>query len=231
MPNYFALIPAAGHGARMGSEAPKQYLPLLGRPMIHHAIAKLCNVPEIQRVYVVLAPDDTYWTQYDWEAFSAKLRPLFCGGDTRAASVLNGLLQIKSEIAADDWVMVHDAARPCLMTHHVTQLITEVGEDKVGGLLAVPVADTLKRADEQGRVQQTEPREGLWQAQTPQMFRHGILVNALQAIGVELPTDESRAVENLGLKPRLVACDSRNLKVTYPQDLKLAELILENLAD
>ena len=231
MPNYFALIPAAGHGTRMGAETPKQYLPLLGRPMIHHAIARLCSVPEIRWVYVVLAPNDEMWAQYDWHASSAKLRPLFCGGDTRAASVLNGLLEIRSEVAAEDWVMVHDAARPCLMTHHIAALMSEVGEDEVGGLLAVPVADTLKRSDERGRVRQTESREGLWQTQTPQMFRYGVLVNALQTIGTEAPTDESRALENLGLQPKLVACDSRNLKVTYPQDLKLAELILENLAD
>lgn len=227
MPDYIALIPAAGFGSRMGNEVPKQYLPLLEKPMIYHAINRLCHTEAIKRVYVVLSPQDDLWREYDWSIFSQKLTPLYCGGETRAASVLNGLLHIQNEIQSDDWVLVHDAARPCLTADHLSHLIAEVGNDEAGGLLAVPVADTLKRADEQGRVQQTEPREGLWQAQTPQMFRHGLLVKALQALGTEMPTDESRAVEHLGFRPKLVACDSRNLKVTYPQDLQLAALILK----
>jgi len=227
MPDYIALIPAAGFGSRMGNEVPKQYLPVLGNPMIFHAVNRLCNADAIKRVYVVLSPQDDWWREYDWSAFVEKLTPLYCGGDTRAESVLNGLLQIQHDIRSHDWVLVHDAARPCLTADHLAHLIAEVGNDEVGGLLAVPVADTLKRADEQGRVQRTEPREGLWQAQTPQMFRHGVLVKALQALGTEMPTDESRAVEHFGLRPKLVACDSRNLKVTYPQDLQLAELILK----
>lgn len=227
MSDYIALIPAAGFGSRMGNEVPKQYLPLLGYPMIFHAIKRLCNAEAIKRVYVVLSPQDHMWREYDWGAFTQKLVPVFCGGDTRAASVLNGLLHIQNEMQSDDWVLVHDAARPCLTAGHLSALMTEVGNDEAGGLLAVPVADTLKRSDEQGRVVQTEPREGLWQAQTPQMFRYALLVKALQALGTEMPTDESRAVEHLGFRPKLVACDNRNLKVTYPQDLQLAELILK----
>lgn len=231
MSNNIALIPAAGFGSRMGNEVPKQYLPLLGNPMIFHAINRLCSAQAIKQVYVVLSPEDTIWNKYDWNAFMPKLKPLFCGGDTRAESVLNGLKKIREEIQTDDWVLVHDAARPCLTASHLANLIQTIGNDDVGGLLAVPVADTLKRADEQGRVKQTEPREGLWQAQTPQMFRYGVLVKALEALGTDTPTDESRAVEHLGFHPKLVACDSQNIKVTYPQDLQLAALILENLAD
>jgi 2-C-methyl-D-erythritol 4-phosphate cytidylyltransferase len=231
MAKYVALIPAAGSGSRMKAELPKQYLDILGKPMIYHGIKCLCDAPEIHKVYVVLAPEDTHWLHYDWAAFALKLRPLFCGGDTRAQSVLNGLLALQNELDAKDWVLVHDAARPCLTEQHLHSLITEVAEDKVGGILAVPVADTLKREDNVHRVAQTERREGLWQAQTPQMFRFGLLLEALQTMGGEMPTDESKAVEMLGLHPRLVLSDSRNLKVTYPQDLQLAQLILTHLAE
>ncbi len=230
MSNYIALIPAAGFGSRMGHEVPKQYLPLLGKPMIYHAIKRLSSTQEIKQVYVVLSPEDTMWKEYDWSAFTPKLKPLYCGGATRAESVLNGLKKIQETIQANDWVLVHDAARPCLTSEHLDNLMQAIGDDETGGLLAVPVADTLKRADGQGRVKQTEPREGLWQAQTPQMFRYGLLVKALEALGTDTPTDEARAVEHLGFHPKLVACDSRNLKVTYPQDLQLAALILENPA-
>ncbi len=227
MPDYLALIPAAGHGARMGMDTPKQYLTLLGKPMIYHALRRLCE-SDVKRVYVVLAPDDVYWLRHDWDAFSPKLRALFCGGETRAQSVLNGLRAIQHEVYPQDWILVHDAARPCLSRYHLTKLLQEVDDDEVGGLLAVPMADTLKRADPDRRVVQTERREGLWQAQTPQMFRYGLLTRALQVLEGEAPTDESRAVENLGLRPKLVASDQRNLKVTYPQDLELAELILQS---
>lgn len=227
---YFALIPAAGSGSRMGSELPKQYLALHGVPMLQHAIKALCAHPKIEQVFIVLAADDSYFKRYDWSVFDAKLRRLDCGGATRAASVLNGLHAISSQLQAQDWVLVHDAARPCLTQAHLDTLIAELAADEVGGLLAVPVADTLKRADQMARVIATEPRENLWQAQTPQMFRHGLLVRALEALGTDTPTDEARAVEHLGFQPKLVACDASNLKVTYAQDLKLAELILSDLA-
>lgn len=222
----FALIPAAGSGSRMGVELPKQYLELAGAPMLQHALRALCAHPKIEQVFVVLAADDVYFARYDWTAFDAKLRRLYCGGATRAASVLNGLRAIAPIVQAQDWILVHDAARPCLAQMHLDALISELARDEVGGLLAVPVADTLKRADSTARVIATEPRENLWQAQTPQMFRHGLLLRALEALGTDTPTDEARAIEHLGLQPKLVACDATNLKVTYPQDLKLAELIL-----
>jgi len=219
---FYALVPAAGFGARMGHELPKQYMSLAGKPMIYHALVTLCANAEITTVFVVLAPDDEQWRSFDWSQFGDKLQPLFCGGKTRAESVLNGLLA--SELELEDWVLVHDAARPCLSAQQLTRLLDELRNDAVGGLLAVPVADTLKRADAMQRVAHTESRDGLWQAQTPQMFRTGLLVQALET--VPNVTDEASAIEALGLKPRLVSSDSTNFKVTYPQDLQLAELLL-----
>jgi 2-C-methyl-D-erythritol 4-phosphate cytidylyltransferase len=240
MPEFHALVPAAGFGARMGHELPKQYLPLAGKPMIAHALETLCACPDIATVFVVLAPDDTLFHEYDWSHCGEKLQPLYCGGATRAESVSNGLLA--SELEPDDWVLVHDAARPCLTQAHLAKLIAELRDDAVGGILAVPVADTLKRADARQRIVSTEPREGLWQAQTPQMFRAGLLEQALmqclapreeQCAGGCIRrasggvTDEASAVEALGLQPRLVESESTNFKVTYPQDLLLAELLLK----
>jgi 2-C-methyl-D-erythritol 4-phosphate cytidylyltransferase / 2-C-methyl-D-erythritol 2,4-cyclodiphosphate synthase len=222
---YVALVPAAGGGSRMGGPLPKQYLPLLGRPVIHHALAALCSVPAIERVYVVLAPDDAHWHDQDFSGLTAKLRVMRCGGETRADSVANGLAAMAGEVADDDWVLVHDAARACLTGAHVEALIREVGDDTVGGILAVPVADTLKR-DNGGVIDATVPREKLWQAQTPQMFRRGLLMRALAT--APTVTDEAGAVEALGLKPKLVAADATNLKITYPLDLHLAEIILRD---
>ena len=220
---FYALVPAAGSGSRMGHELPKQYIALAGQPMIYHALAILCANPEITTVFVVLAPDDAHWRSFDWTEFGDKLQPLFCGGKTRAESVLNGLLA--SELELEDWVLVHDAARPCLSAQQLAHLLDELRDDAVGGLLAVPVADTLKRADALQRVAHTESRVGLWQAQTPQMFRTGLLVQALET--APNVTDEASAVEALGLSPKLVSSDATNFKVTYPQDMLLAELLLK----
>jgi 2-C-methyl-D-erythritol 4-phosphate cytidylyltransferase len=223
MSEFYALVPAAGSGSRMGNELPKQYLPLAGKPMIHHALATLCECTEITTVFVVLSPEDTRFHDYDWSAFGEKLQPLYCGGATRAESVLNGLMA--SEIEPDEWVLVHDAARPCLTQAHLSRLIEEVRDDEVGGILAMPVADTLKRADGARRIARTEERNGLWQAQTPQMFRAGLLLEALET--APAVTDEASAIEALGLHPKLVECESTNFKVTYPQDIRLAELLLK----
>ncbi|HNV89417.1 MULTISPECIES: 2-C-methyl-D-erythritol 4-phosphate cytidylyltransferase [Thauera] len=225
-PRHFAIVPAAGSGSRMAAARPKQYLSLLGRPLIHHALSVLCAAPAIDAVFVVLSVDDTEWATHDWSALGPKLRPLFCGGATRADSVLGGLRAIAGEAAAGDWVLVHDAARPCLAPWHVDKLVRELAHDEVGGLLAVPVADTLKRADEHRHVCETVPRDSLWQAQTPQMFRYAMLRRALE--GAREVTDEASAIEAAGLRPRLVQGDATNLKVTYPLDLHLAEWILEN---
>jgi 2-C-methyl-D-erythritol 4-phosphate cytidylyltransferase len=223
-PRHFALVPAAGSGSRMGGELPKQYLPLLGKPLIHHTLAALCALPAIERVFVVLSPDDPEWARHDWDALGSRLKPLFCGGPTRADSVLGGLCAIEGEAAATDWILVHDAARPCVAGWQIEKLIHDLKHDEVGGLLAVPVADTLKRADEVQRVGSTVTREGLWCAQTPQMFRYAMLRRALE--NARDVTDESAAIELAGLRPRLIEGDASNLKVTRPFDLPLAEWIL-----
>jgi len=227
--NHFALIPAAGTGERLGGQLPKQYLPLNGKPMLFYSVRRLCTNSRINRVYIVLAQSDEWFSQYDWKDFAGKLAPLHCGGETRAASVLNGLDAANSDIGAEDWVLVHDAARPCLSAQLLDKLLDELGDDKVGGLLALPVADTLKRADGAQRVLGTEARERLWQAQTPQMFRYGTLTRALRGMQNALVTDEARAIEGMGLQPKLVISDARNLKVTHAQDLPLADLILQSM--
>ncbi|MDR2187056.1 MAG: 2-C-methyl-D-erythritol 4-phosphate cytidylyltransferase [Azonexus sp.] len=224
MPRYYAIVPAAGSGSRFGAEKPKQYLDLLGRPLIFHTLAALVACPQIERVWVALAPDDPWWRRYDWSALGAKLETLACGGATRAASVANSLGAAATVAVDDDWILVHDAVRPCLSQAMLTALFAELADDPVGGLLAVPVADTLKRADAAERVAATEPRDGLWQAQTPQMFRYGLLQKALA--GGHAVTDEASAIEAMGLSPRLVKGDASNLKVTWPADLALAAMIL-----
>ena len=229
---FYALIPAAGSGSRMGGAIEKQYLDLNSVPMIAHAMMVLAREPRIEKLFVVLSPTDKRWNNYAWQGWEERIEVLRCGGATRAETVLNGLDAISKICAPDDWVLVHDAARPCLPDEMLGKLLDEVAGDPVGGLLAVPVADTLKRAAADTasgtRAEATVPRAGLWQAQTPQMFRHGKLTEALRAAGADM-TDEASAIEQLGLQPRLVESDSRNLKVTYPQDLELASMILGKL--
>jgi 2-C-methyl-D-erythritol 4-phosphate cytidylyltransferase len=224
MTQYIGLIPAAGTGSRMGVDVPKQYLDIAGHPMIYYAVRAMVTSPLITAVYVVLAADDSWWAGYDWCEFGDKLQVLRCGGATRAESVTNGLAAMSAD--GQDWVLVHDAARPCLTTELIARLIETVGDAEIGGLLAIPVADTLKRASG-AHVAQTESRDGLWQAQTPQMFRHDLLQQALSNNSDFVPTDEASAVEALGHHPLLVAADSSNFKVTYPNDLRMARLILE----
>lgn len=223
---HVALIPAAGSGSRMGSATPKQYALLAGRPLIEHAVRRLCLHPRIEQVFVVLAPGDRQFAACDWRDCAGKLNALYCGGETRAASVFNGLLAANDAIDGNDWVLVHDAARPCLSVADIDRLMAGVGDSEVGGLLAVPVADTLKRASAAGEAVQTEGREHLWRAQTPQMFRYRVLIEALRRADIAAVTDESSAVEQTGARPRLVQGSATNFKVTYPEDLALAELIL-----
>ena len=225
MPKIFALVPAAGQGTRLGEAMPKQYLALAGRPMLFHSLATLASVPRVERVLAILAPGDRYWEAQDRAALPAKVEALFAGGATRGESVANALAAMQGRASPDDWVLVHDAARPCIAREWVERLIDAVGDDAAGGLLAMPVADTLKRAAGADRVAQTVEREGLWRAQTPQMFRYGLLRQGL----ARLPgaTDESQAVEAVGGRPRLVAGDNANFKVTFAEDLPLAEMILQ----
>jgi 2-C-methyl-D-erythritol 4-phosphate cytidylyltransferase len=210
----------------MAAAVRKQYLEIDGRPLLYYAIRRLCDEPRIRQVFVVLAPGDEDYVRYDWAPFGSRLTPLYCGGHTRAASVFNGLLAANDEIAAADWVLVHDAARPCLGATELARLMDELADDETGGLLAIPVAYTLKRAGEDRRVAATARRENLWRAQTPQMFRYRLLLEALRRADLTAVTDEAAAIEMLGLKPRLVTGSLRNLKVTQPEDLALAQLIL-----
>lgn len=196
--------------------------------MLAHALAGLTSAVSIKKVFVVLAPNDTHWASHDWTAFENKLLVLRCGGTSRAASVTNALAAIEAQLAPDDWVLVHDAARPCLDARLVERLIATLADDPVGGLLAVPVADTLKRANDSAQVAETVSRAALWQAQTPQMFRYALLRHALITTALLSDiTDESSAVEALGHHPKLVQGDVRNLKVTYPADSALAEILLK----
>ena len=207
----------------MGADVPKQYLPLLGLPLVAHAIAALLADPRVAKVMVVLSPDDVHWDHHDWRAFGQRLEVLRCGGANRADSVANGLAAMTA--TDEDWVLVHDAARPCLDKASLRALIDRLTDDPVGGILAVPVADTLKRSDVAGRIGETVDRTGLWQAQTPQMFRRGLLRQAL-ADRHAGTTDEASAVEAMGLAPVLVVGPASNFKVTYPDDLILAGLVL-----
>jgi len=229
---FFAIIPAAGSGKRLSKKQPKQYAPLAGKPMLWHAIRAVC-MPPVEMVFVVLAPGDKAFARHDWKAFKGKLQPLYCGGATRRDSVFNGLVGAMSVIDADDWILVHDAARPCLGKKDLKNLVQECRNDEIGGILAQPAAETVKRAakDEAGspRVAATEDRTQLWLAQTPQMFRAGLLIQALR-VAKGAVTDEASAIEQMGLKPRLVTGSRENIKVTWPEDLAIAESILKGRA-
>ncbi|MES2321551.1 MAG: 2-C-methyl-D-erythritol 4-phosphate cytidylyltransferase [Pseudomonadota bacterium] len=220
-PRYFALIPAAGVGARMAADGPKQYMRLGGKPMLRHTIDAFLSSELVHHVYVVVSPDDG---QIDAVAPSEGVTVLRCGGASRLASVQNALRQMREVVGEQDWVMVHDAARPGLNAILIEKLITTIGDDAVGGLLALPVVDTVKRA---GAAVSTVARDGLWLAQTPQMFRYRLLRDALAAAtDASVITDDASAVEALGLSPKLVEGHPRNLKVTLPADIRIAEMYL-----
>ena len=224
----FALIPAAGSGSRFAGGQPKQYARIAGKAMLWHAVKAVC-VPPVETVFVVLAPGDRTYAEQDWSAFAGKVEPLYCGGATRRDSVYNGLKAVMNAIEPHDWMLVHDAARPCLPRRDLESLLRECQADAVGGLLALPAADTVKKVakDEAGvqRIVGTEDRAQLWLAQTPQMFRAGVLARALHSAAGQV-TDEASAIEQLGLQPRLVTGSRENLKVTFPEDLAIAESLL-----
>ena len=226
MTRYVALVPAAGTGSRFGNSRPKQYVDMLGKPMLAHSVEVLGRHPRISAVAVVISADDTWFQRFDWAVSGAKLQFHRVGGDTRAQSVRNGLLALDGDVESDDWVLVHDAARPCISAELLDHLIDGVGDDAIGGLLAVRIADTLKSVDDSNRVSGTRPREGLWGAQTPQMFRRGLLERALTEMQSSEVTDESSAIEWLGFQPLIIESVAENLKVTFPGDHKLAETIL-----
>jgi 2-C-methyl-D-erythritol 4-phosphate cytidylyltransferase len=231
MARLFALVPAAGGGARFGGTVPKQYAPLAGRPMLAWTLDRLLGTLAFDAIAVAVAADDLH---YDG-AIGARegVTAMRCGGPTRAQTVRNALQALAGACRDDDWILVHDAARPCVPRDALERLVAQLEDEVTGGLLAIPVADTLKRSDgdiDTPRVSCTEDRVGLWQAQTPQMFRYGVLVRACrQAAAVDF-TDEAQAVEALGLKPRLVRGSQFNVKVTFSDDLLLAAAILESQA-
>lgn len=211
----------------MGADCPKQYMPLAGKLMLMHVLDTFAMTPAIAHVYVVVSADDGYIKDALAGAghLADRVTVIYKGGDTRHQSVLNGLQEIRAEVDDADWVLVHDAARPGLNTSLIERLIEDVREDEVGGLLALPIVDTLKRSDAAGRVETTVTRDHLWAAQTPQMFRYTLLRRALEQ--AKTVTDEASAVEAMGLKPKLVEGSPRNFKVTLPHDVVLAELHLK----
>ncbi len=222
----FALVPCAGVGVRAGTLAPKQYAALQGQAVVAHTLAALAAVSRLAATLVVLAPDDAAFEAQAPRFTGPRAWVARCGGDTRAQTVANGLQALRERGAADhDWVLVHDAARCLLQARWVDRLIDACLDDDVGGLLALPLADTLKHA-ESDRVASTLDRRDKWLAQTPQMFRLGLLQRALAQAGAAV-TDESSAVEALGLSPRLVVGDIENLKLTWPADFALAARLLE----
>jgi 2-C-methyl-D-erythritol 4-phosphate cytidylyltransferase len=221
---YWLVMPAAGIGRRFGTDRPKQYAPLCGRTVIEWALAPFLADARCAGAVVALAEEDPYWG-----AVAPANVLAIVGGQERSHSVRNGLAALAERAHRDEWVLVHDAARPCLSRRDLDRLLEELAVHPVGGLLAIPAADTLKRADAQGEVLETIDRAGLWRALTPQMFRYGRLCEALErahAAG-RLPTDEAQAIEWLGDLPQLVGGASANLKITNAADLAIAAALLE----
>ena len=211
----------------MGGQQPKQYLQIAGKPMLHHVLDTFAASPAIAHTFVVVSADDGYIANMMSGAplLVERVTVLYKGGATRRESVLNGLHAIREKVGDEDWLLVHDAARPGLTSALIATLIGALRDDATGGLLAMPLVDTLKRSGTDIRVDTTVPRDGLWVAQTPQMFRYALLRQALE--NTCDVTDEASAIEAMGLRPKLVEGSLRNFKVTSSQDLVLAELFLK----
>src|SRR5689334_3307151 len=220
---YYAMIPAAGNGSRASGDSPKQYWMLQGKPVLLHSIERLATSIALARIYVAIAADDRWFDQVIGPMDGVTV--LRCGGPTRSVTVRNALAALV-DAADEDWVLVHDAVRPCIDAASLWRLQAELEHDEVGGLLAVPEVGTLKRANAQGRIANTEKVEGLWCAQTPQMFRHRVLREALARPDAAQCTDEAQAVEIAGRRPRVVLGNPNNLKITYPDDMTLAAAIM-----
>jgi len=214
----WAIVPAAGNGTRFGSAVPKQYLPIAGQPLLAHTLHALLSHQAIDAAMVVLAANDVHWP--GWTDFAGKPLHTCIGGATRAASVLAGLQALPSHIKADDWVLIHDAARPNVSANDLTRLLAVGRSEAEGAILAAPLHDTLKRCTHDGRIDRTEPRTQLWRALTPQLFRRYPLTYALQMAltsGIEI-TDEAMAMEYQGAHPRLIEGAQSNFKITTPDD-------------
>ena len=222
----WAVVPAAGRGTRFGGDVPKQYLEVAGEPLLAHSLRTLLAHPAVEGAVVVLAADDTLWP--GWNTFADKPILACIGGDARADSVLAGLAALPDSVRADDFVLVHDAARPNLGLDDLEQLLERGRNDLVGAILAAPVRDTLKRAGDDGGIDGTQSRERLWRALTPQLFRRLQLTRALEAARRDglMVTDESMAMEQQGSRPLLVEGSDDNFKVTTPADLARFAFIL-----
>lgn len=224
----WVILPAAGIGKRFGAEQPKQYARLAGTTVIGHTLSRLARISAVRAIVVAVRPDDPFWPGVA-SAYEGPV-PLVRtdGGAERCHSVLNALDAVAAEATDTDWAIVHDAVRPCVRREDIEKLLGQIADDPVGGLTAVPVRDTMKRSDEQGRVDATVPRDGLWHALTPQVFRFGLLRSVLrERIGAgQLVTDEAQAMEQAGHRPALVPGGADNLKITQADDLLLAEHIL-----
>jgi len=227
----WAVVPAAGLGQRMGATRPKQYLPLLGKPVIEHSLTRLLGHPRVRGVVVALSQGDPYWGQI--APRSRKPVMTAVGGPERCHSVVNALQTLRPHADPEDWVLVHDAARPCVTTGDLDRLVDRVNEDPIGGILATPVRDTMKRADGAGRIEASVERSSLWHALTPQMFRLEILLRALQAAlrSGQAVTDEASSLERQGHKPLLVEGRADNIKITRAEDLALAAFLLQQMPD
>lgn len=228
--SFWAVIPAAGSARRMGATAvPKQYLTLRGRSVLEWSVVPFLARTDCAGVVVVLSAEDKQWNTLELSRNPRVASAV--GGAERWGSVQQGLKSLRDRAGQDDWILVHDAARPCLSARDLQQLIDAVQADAVGGLLAAPVSDTLKRSDDAGRVAATVDRAGLWRALTPQMFRYGLLDRALSEVALRRVsvTDEAQAVELLGSRPRLVVGSADNIKITVPEDLQRAEHILATM--
>ena len=223
----WAILPAAGIGRRMASTTPKQYLDLNGVPVIAHSLQKLASIAAISKIVVVLHPSDSRFASLSLQQSGKIVTTL--GGDERFQSVLNGLECLAAVAAEDDWVLVHDAVRPCVRSADINSLIQQLAQHPVGGLLGVPVDDTLKLVNARAEIEQTIDRSQYWQAQTPQMFRYGLLVKALRELSAQSlqVTDEAGAIERLGLRPQMVVGHKDNIKITHGADLALAASILQ----
>ena len=229
-PAFWAVMPAAGVGRRMGGRVPKQYLELNGRAVIDHAIERILLHPTVDGLYLALSDEDQWWDETEFAGHPDLVR--VSGGVERCHSVFNALQALRSRAAADDWVLVHDAARPCVRRADIDHLVAMLRTHEVGGLLGRPVHDTMKRTDSADRVVSTVERSHLWHAFTPQMFRFAILFDALRDAldSGFMVTDESSAVERAGRQPVMVECHADNLKITRPEDLPLAAYYLERQA-
>lgn len=228
--SYWVVIPAAGVGRRMGTDMPKQYLPLAGRTVIEHTLARTLQHPSVAGGYIALGAEDAWWDDTGYVNHPDLVR--VDGGEERCHSVRNALLAMEGRVDADDWVLVHDAARPCVRRADIDRLIETVDDHPVGGLLGLPVHDTMKRTDDADQVISTVARERLWHAFTPQMFRYGLLLETLQTAlldGVQV-TDEASAIEHAGHRPLMIEGHADNIKITRPEDLALASYYLAQRA-